>query len=155
MAMLKAKPPASRRRISWVGLLIGATLCGCQGYKAIADWVNALSPQARERFGCKRRNGKHVVPSLSAMRKVLIKLAPDALGVACQRWNQLYAGDDQSLSLDGKTLRGALDAGEQPLVLSIVGHHSQRWYAQKKSVRALTIKATKSAPTNSALSSHC
>lgn len=139
-----------------LALIIGATLCGAQGYKAIADWVTALSPQARERFGCRRRHGKHVVPSLSAMRNVLIGLAPEALTVACQRWNQVYAGDDTSLSLDGKTLRGALNAdGEQPLVLSIVGHHSQRWYAQKKSARAQTIKATKSAPTNSAVSSHC
>jgi len=34
-----------------------------RGYKAISDWADALGQQARERFDCRRENGRYVVPS--------------------------------------------------------------------------------------------
>lgn len=138
-----------------LALATGAILCGCQGYKAISDWVDALSPQARERFGCRKRNG-FAVPSLSAIRSVLIRVAPDTLVSACQQWNQLYADADASLALDGKTLCNAFnDDGEQAHVLSVVGHQTKRWHSQKKSAPERTIKANKNAPTKSAALSRC
>jgi len=46
-----------------LGIAAGATLCGMRGYKAIADWADALGQKARERFDCRRENGRYVVPS--------------------------------------------------------------------------------------------
>ena len=42
-----------------LGIAAGATLCGMHGYKAFSDWADALGQQARERFGCRRENGRY------------------------------------------------------------------------------------------------
>jgi hypothetical protein len=43
-------------------------------------------------------------------------------------------GDDEGLALDGKTMRGALDAdARQTHILGVVGHQTQRCLTQKKS----------------------
>ena len=120
-----------------LALATGAVLCGRQGFKAISDWAAQLSPQARERFGCRKIDGVLAVPSLSAIRHVLVSVAPDTLALACQQWNALYAHDDASLALDGKTLRNALnERGEQTAVLSVVGHATQRWHAPPENAPA-------------------
>ena len=46
-----------------LAIAAGAVLCGMRGYRAIADWAQSLGPQARERFRCRRENGRFVVPS--------------------------------------------------------------------------------------------
>ena len=57
-----------------LGIAAGATLCGMRGYKAISDWADALGQQARERFGCRRENGRYVVPSEYVIRDCLVQL---------------------------------------------------------------------------------
>jgi hypothetical protein len=42
-----------------------ATLCGMRGYLAISDWAKSLGQKARERFGCRYKNRRYIVPSLS------------------------------------------------------------------------------------------
>jgi hypothetical protein len=116
-----------------LGIAAGAVLCGMRGYKAIADWAESLGPKARERFGCRREKGRYVVPSESILRNVLIRVDPAHLDRALQHWNKVYAGEDESLALDGKTLCNALDAeGHQTHVMSVVGHQTQTCYTQKK-----------------------
>ena len=45
-----------------------------------------------------------------------------------------YGGGDSALAIDGKTIRGAIDAdGNQTHVLGIVGHGSKAFWGQKKS----------------------
>ena len=123
-----------RHRLSTVlGIAAGAVLCGMRGYRAIADWAQSLGQKSRERFGCRREKGRYVVPSESILRNVLIRVDPAHLDRALRGWNQAYAGEDESLALDGKTMCNALDAeGHQTHVMSVVGHQTQICYTQKK-----------------------
>jgi Domain of unknown function (DUF4338)/DDE_Tnp_1-associated len=116
-----------------LGIAAGALLCGMRGYKAIADWADALGQQARMRFGCRRENGHYVVPSEFVIRDCLVRIDPDALDRALQAWNRAWAKPDQALALDGKTMKNAIDeAAQQTHIMSVVGHDSARCYAQKK-----------------------
>jgi hypothetical protein len=75
-----------RHRLATVlALAAGAILCGMRGYKGISDWSHSLSPKARERFRCRRENGRHLVPSGYILRDVLIRVDPLHLDRALQR----------------------------------------------------------------------
>ena len=104
-----------------------------RGYKAMADWANSLGPKARERFRCRRRHGSVLVPSESIIRDCLIRIDPEALDRALQQWNATYGGGDDSLAIDGKTMRSAIDEqGGQTHIMSVVGHQTKLCYTQKK-----------------------
>ena len=116
-----------------LGIAAGATLCGMRGYKAIAEWANALGQHARERFGCRRENRRYVVPSEFVIRDCMIRIEPGALDRALNVWNQAWGIHDEALAMDGKTMKNALDEdGNQTHIMSVVGHESKRCYAQKK-----------------------
>jgi hypothetical protein len=119
---------------SVLAIAAGATLCGMRGYLAISDWAKSLSQKARERFGCRYQNKRYIVPSLSIIRDVLIRLDPVHLDRALQKWNQAYAQHDESLAIDGKTMCNAIDdQGHQTHIMSAIGHQSKTCYTQKKS----------------------
>ncbi len=86
-----------------LGIAAGATLCGMRGYKAIFDWADALGQQARERFGCRREDGRYLVPSEFVIRDCLVRIEPDALDRALNAWNQAWGKDADALAIDGKT----------------------------------------------------
>jgi len=118
-----------------LAIATGAILCGMRGYQAISDWANSLSPKARERFNCRREKDRYIVPSLSIIRDVLIRVDPVHLDRALQSWNLAYGKEDQTLAIDGKTMRNAIDEeGHQTHIMSVVGHQSNASYTQKKSV---------------------
>lgn len=123
-----------RHRLSTVlAIAAGATLCGMHGYQAISEWAQSLGKNARRRFGCRYKNGRYIVPSLSIIRDVLIRVDPVHLDQALQRWNQAYGQDDESLAIDGKTMCNAIDdQGYQTHIMSAVGHQSKACYTQKK-----------------------
>ncbi len=123
-----------RHRLSTVlAIAAGAVLCGMRGYKAISDWAGSLGQKARERFGCRRQKGRYVVPSESIIRDVLIRVEPKYLDRALQRWNEVYAGEDESLAIDGKTMCNAIDdQGHQTHVMSVIGHQTKICHTQKK-----------------------
>ena len=123
-----------RHRLTTVlALAAGATLCGMAGYLAISDWAKSLSQKARERFGCRYENKRFVVPSMSIIRDVLIRVNPVHLDKALQRWNKAYGQHDESLAIDGKTMCNALDDhGHQTHIMSVIGHQSKACYTQKK-----------------------
>ena len=125
-----------RHRLSNVlALAAGAILCGMRGYRAISDWANSLGQKARERFNCRREGGRYIVPSESIIRDVLIRVEPTHLDRALQRWNEVYAGEDDSLAIDGKTMCNAIDdQGHQTHVMSVIGHETKVCYTQKKLV---------------------
>ena len=124
-----------RHRLNNVlAIAAGAVLCGMRGYKAISDWADSLSQKARERFDCRRQKGRYLVPSESIIRDVLIRVDPKDLDCALQRWNDVYAGEDESLAIDGKTMCNAIDdQGHQAHVMSVIGHQTKICYTQKKS----------------------
>ena len=116
-----------------LGIAAGATLCGMHGYKAISDWADALGQKARERFGCRRENGRYVVPSEFVIRDCLVRIEPGALDRALNAWNRAWGAPDDALAMDGKTMKNALDSdGRQTHIMSVVGHESKRCYTQKK-----------------------
>ena len=91
-----------------LAIVAGANLCGMRGYLAISDWAKSLGQKARERFGCRHQNKRYIVPSLSIIRDVLIRVDPVHLDRALQRWNQAYGQHDESLAIDGKTMCNAV-----------------------------------------------
>src|SRR2546430_17470380 len=80
-----------------------------RGYQAISDWAQSLGQKSRERFGCRREEGRYVVPSEYVLRNVLIRVTPAHLDQSLQRWNEVYGAGDESLAIDGKTMCNALD----------------------------------------------
>ena len=123
-----------RHRLSTVlAIATAATLCGMRGYLAISDWANSLGQKARERFGCRYEKRRYIVPSLSIIRDVLIRVEPVHLDNALNRWNQAYGQQDESLAIDGKTMCNAIDdQGYQTHIMSAVGHQTKTCYTQKK-----------------------
>ena len=123
-----------RHRLTTVlAIAAGAILCGMRGYRAIWDWANSLGQKSRQRFGCRFVGGSYVVPSEYIFRDVLIRVEPMHLDGALQRWNEVYAGEDESLAIDGKTMCNAIDdQGHQAHIMSVIGHQSKICYTQKK-----------------------
>ena len=116
-----------------LAIAAGATLCGMRGYLAISDWAKSLGQKARERFRCRYQNRRYIVPSMSIIRDVLIRVDPVHLDRALQRWNQAYGRQDESLAIDGKTMCNAIDdQGYQAHIMSAIGHQTKSCYTQKK-----------------------
>jgi len=109
-----------------------------KGYKAISGWAQDLGDKARERLGCRRKDGHYVVPSQSVIRAVLMRVDPAVLDSALQQWNDAFAPKDKSIAVDGKTMCNAIDdKGHQTHIMSAVGHESAICYTQKKPVLCL------------------
>jgi len=119
--------------VTVLAIAAGAVLCGMRGYRAISDWAQGLGPKARERFRCRHENGRYVVPSEYVIRDLLIRINPQDLDLALQRWNDVYGQQDESLAIDGKTMCNAFDEhGYQTHIMSVVGHQTKACYTQKK-----------------------
>lgn len=123
-----------RHRLSTVlAISAGAILCGMRGYRAISDWAQNLGKKARKRFGCRYRNGSYTVPSEYVIRNILTRVDPVQLDQALIAWNEYYGIHDESLAIDGKTMRNAIDEeGHQTHIMSAVGHQSKVCHTQKK-----------------------
>ena len=103
-----------------------AALCGREGYKGIWDWAKALGPKGRERFRCRYVRGSFQIPSESIFRNVLIRVEPEQLDLALQQWHKAHGQDDESLAIDGKTMKNAIDKeGRQTHIMSAIGHQSK------------------------------
>ena len=139
-----------RRRLPVMqGIAAGATLCGMEDYKAMPDRANALGQKACERFGCRRENGFHMVPSQFVIRDCLVRIEAGALDRALKAWTESWARGGvqagggaqagagngpcaEALTMDGKTMKNAIDAaGHQTHIMSVVGHDTKRCCAQK------------------------
>jgi len=123
-----------RHRLSTVlAIAAGAILCGMRGYRAMSDWANSLGSKARERFRCRRENGRYVVPSQYVIRNILIRIDPSDLDRSLQRWNETYGKQDKSLAIDGKVMCNAIDEqGHQTHIMSAIGHQTKSCHTQKK-----------------------
>ena len=74
-----------------------------------------------------------MVPSVSIIRDLLIRIGPQDLDLALQGWNDTYAPQDDSLAIDGKTMCNAIDEnGWQTHIMCAIGHQSKNCYTQKK-----------------------
>ena len=165
-----------------LAIAAGATLCGARGYKAMAEWAGDLSPRARERFRCRHRGGRYEVPSEFVIRDVLVRVDPDQLDRALQRFHAERGSPDDAIAIDGKTMRNAIHTDEEEAaaaepaangaaepavgkigenqcqvhILGAVGQRSGVTHTQKKSTACPSAPTTRpSAPTRSAPSSPC
>jgi hypothetical protein len=120
-----------------LAIAVGATLCGMRGYKAMAEWAQNLGQRGAQRIGCRRdpHTRQYLIPSVSVIRDVLMRVDPEELDRALGAWNVLWAHKDRSLAIDGKTMRGSVDEQDRSVhIMSAVGHDSKACYTQKKSV---------------------
>ena len=106
-----------------LAIAAGATLCGARGYKAMAEWAADLSPRARERFRCRHRGGRYEVPSEFVIRDVLVRVDPDQLDRALQRFHAAHGNPDDAIAIDGKTLRNAIYT--DPVEVAAAGRAAQ------------------------------
>jgi len=64
--------------------------------RAMAQYKDA----ARARFGCRREQGRYVVPSEYVIRDCLVRIEPGALHRALNAWCQAWAARDDALAID-------------------------------------------------------
>lgn len=127
-----------------LSLATAAILCGMRGYHDISVWAQSLGQKARSRFRCRKREGRYEVPSLSVIRLALVNVDPDQLNQALSTWSNQYGSLDESLAIDGKTMKGAVDGDHrQTHIMSAIGHDSGHCYAQKKSASSPSKAAMK------------
>ena len=130
------RPQGRLHRLTTVlSIAAGAILCGRTTYKSMAEWAEALGQKARKRFKCYYHRELKIfqVPSETIIRNVLIRVDPKELNEAIKQWNQQFAQYDESLAIDGKTRRNAIDDdGRQTHIISAVGHQSLSCHTQKK-----------------------
>jgi len=124
-----------RHRLETIlAIATGAILCGRVGYKGIAQWAQSLGQDARARFQCYYKQTRYHVPSEFIIRDILIRVEPDELDQALRHWSAQYAQVDESLAIDGKTMRSAIDSeGKQIQIMSAIGHETLICHTQKKS----------------------
>lgn len=115
--------------VTVVAIAVGAALAGARGFNAVAEWAKDLNRDTLRRLGSRR----WTPPSEPTIRRVLQKLDAERLDAAIGRWLLQQSGlKGQALSVDGKTLRGAHDAGQRPPhLLSAILHQEGVVVAQR------------------------
>ncbi len=114
--------------VTVVAIAICAALSGARSFTAIAEWAQTLSCEALRKLSSKRRTP----PSEPTIRRVLQRLDADRLDAQIGSWLVQHcplAG--RAVAVDGKTLRGAHDAGKRPPhLLSAILHQQAVVVAQ-------------------------
>jgi hypothetical protein len=106
------KPRGVRHPVVTVtAIAVCAALSGARSFTAIAEWAQGLSRDALKRLGSKRWRP----PSEPTIRRVLQRLDANAVDGCVGQWflsQHRVAGE--GVAVDGKTIRGAHDAGQRP-----------------------------------------
>jgi hypothetical protein len=115
------KPRGVRHPVVTVtAIAILAALSGARSFQAIAEWAQGLSREALRKLGSKRWKP----PSEPTIRRVMQRLNADDVDAKTGDWiahQRPLAG--RGIAIDGKTLRGAHDAGQRaPHLLSAILH---------------------------------
>ncbi|HEV2717791.1 MAG TPA: ISAs1 family transposase [Terriglobales bacterium] len=116
--------------VTVVAIAVCAALSGARGFNAIAEWAKDLSRDTLRRLG----SWRWTPPSEPTIRRVLQKLDADSLDAQLGPWLlQHGARDGPAVSVDGKTLRRAHDAGTKPPhLLSALLHQEGIVVAQRE-----------------------
>lgn len=109
-----------------LAMAICAVVCGAQGSTAIAEWVQRLSAPMLHRLRCRQRSdGTYARPSEATLRRLLQRIDITQLEAALGGWLRGQWAPEEALAIDGKTLRGAGDAGHGRHLVAALGHTSQ------------------------------
>lgn len=115
--------------VTVVAIAVCAALSGARSFNAVAEWAKDLTRETLRRLGSQR----WTPPSEPTIRRVLQKLDAERLDAEIGRW--LLQQSDvprPGLSVDGKTLRGAHDAGQAaPHLLCAILHQEGIVVAQR------------------------
>lgn len=131
------RAPTGRRHplTAILAMAAAAVLTGARSLSAIAEWAADAPQPIRAALGARREAPDHwVVPSEATIRRTLSRLDATALARVFGAW---LADRDQpgrrrrAIAVDGKTLRGAKQAGHQLHLLSAMEHASRRVLAQR------------------------
>lgn len=116
--------------VTVVAIAICAALSGARGFNAIAEWAKDLSRDTLRQLGSRRWKP----PSEPTIRRVLQHLDAQALDAKIGPWLLAHgSGQSRAVSVDGKTLKRAHDAGQKPPhLLSAVLHQEGLVIAQRE-----------------------
>ena len=111
--------------------LVAALLCNCDSTLAVGQWCRDQRSLLEQLFGPRR----FLCPSDSLYRRLLPHLNAEQIEWAIADWVRatLHGAPDEPIALDGKTIRGAKQAGHKgPHLLSFCTHHSQEILLQMR-----------------------
>jgi len=128
------KPRGVRHRVAQI-LAVGvlAVICGARSFTAIGECAGELSQEALSRLGARRspRTGKLVAPSEATVRRTVKRIDAGALDRVVGEWllAQVRAGHLEqnvlALAVDGKTVRGAVQADGRAIHLFAAMTHQE------------------------------
>ena len=106
-------------------LVICAVVSGCDVWEDIADYCRVKEAWFREELGLKLRNG---IPSHDTMQRVFELMEPKEFERCFVAWIENTCGKKQreTISIDGKTLRGSRDRERKPLHMISAWAHDRR-----------------------------
>jgi hypothetical protein len=106
--------------VTVVAISVCAALSGARSFTAIAEWAQGLSREVLKRLGSKRWRP----PSEPTIRRILQRLDANTVDMRVGQWiagQHCIAG--RGVAVDGKSVRGAHDAGQRaPHLLSAILH---------------------------------
>jgi predicted transposase YbfD/YdcC len=144
------KPRGKRHELAAVlAVIVAATACDANGYKAITQWAAHQSQDALRRLGIRynQRLGRYVPPSKQTIRRAARAVDPAELDTVVGAWLWRQAGDGSitrpqarrlALALDGKVSRGAHDEHGNQLNLFSALVHGQRLTVAQQAIHAKT-----------------
>jgi hypothetical protein len=109
-----------------------AVLAGAEGLAEIAEVVAGLEPRQLRALRCYRRKstGRYEPPSESTLRRALSAIDPEQFDTVLARWVSQHE-DIAAVAIDGKALKGCLNAEGKPLFLvSAVAHGTGAFQGQ-------------------------
>jgi predicted transposase YbfD/YdcC len=144
------KPRGKRHELAAVlAVIVAATACDANGYKAITQWAAHQSQDALRRLGIRynQRLGRYVPPSKQTIRRAARAVDPAELDTVVSAWLWRQARDGSitrpqarrlALALDGKVSRGAHDEHGNQLNLFSALVHGQRLTVAQQAIHAKT-----------------
>lgn len=120
-----------------------AVLSGARSFTAIGEWAADASQQVLAALGVRPhpRTGRYVAPNEATLRRALQRVDADAVDDAFAAWlaSRDHPGGDggvEAVALDGKTVRGARERGDDseraPHLVAAVSHGHGTVLAQRQ-----------------------
>jgi len=133
----RIKDPRKRRgirhqQVAVLAIAVCAVLSGCRSFSAIGEWAADLPQRLLKRLGCRRDLGRYIPPSEPTLRRSLQSVDPDEVDEAISAW-LMTQQSGEAISIDGKTLRGAVgDDGKAIHLVAAFLHKEGITIAQKQ-----------------------
>ncbi|NIM97199.1 MAG: ISAs1 family transposase [candidate division Zixibacteria bacterium] len=106
------------KKLSVLAISICAIMSHARSFAAIAEWAQRCPQNMRKRLWCRynKKTRQYDAPSEPTIRRFLQAVDAQAVDQALCGWLQSFS-DDEAISVDGKTLRGARQENGRQLQL--------------------------------------